>query len=120
MSEVYLGEFTKAIKHGCIIMELTFRVYVTRDLDVLIEGNGHRWITLHLDNYVNISDLDHVDEHKVDHLDSEWKKEVGAVRSVLKGVATGAELLALTEQVVLIEEHMRHVHEVLQLTDDEL
>ncbi|KAB1226276.1 hypothetical protein CJ030_MR1G003747 [Morella rubra] len=62
MSKVYLGEFTKAIKHGFIILELTLRVYVTRDLDILIEGQGHRWITPHSDNYVNISDLDDTDD----------------------------------------------------------
>ena len=50
MSEVYLGEFTKVIQHGFITLELTFRVYVTHDLDVLIEGRGHRWITQHSDN----------------------------------------------------------------------
>ena len=61
MSEVYLGEFTKAIKHGWIILELTFRVYVTHDLDVLVEGRRHRWISPHFDNYVNISDLSNSD-----------------------------------------------------------
>ena len=62
MSEVYLGEFTKAIQHGFITLELTFRVYVTRDLDVLIEGRGHRWITPHSDNYINTSDLDNTND----------------------------------------------------------
>ena len=62
MSEVYLGDFTKAIQHGFVTLELTFRVYVTCDLDVLIEGRGHRWITPHSDNYVNISDLDNTND----------------------------------------------------------
>ncbi|KAB1205869.1 hypothetical protein CJ030_MR7G027946 [Morella rubra] len=38
--------------------------------------------------------------------------------SSLKGVATSAELVALTEQVVLLEEHMRDVRAILQLADD--
>ncbi|KAB1209530.1 hypothetical protein CJ030_MR6G002435 [Morella rubra] len=57
MSEVYLGEFTKAIRHSCIILELTFCVYVTSDLDVLIEGWDYRWIIPNSNDYVNISDL---------------------------------------------------------------
>ncbi|KAB1221383.1 hypothetical protein CJ030_MR2G013107 [Morella rubra] len=55
----------------------------------------------------------------VKSMDNEWKKEVAAVQSVLKGMAMSAKLLSLTEQVVLLKEHMRQVHEVLQLADDE-
>ncbi|KAB1221410.1 hypothetical protein CJ030_MR2G013134 [Morella rubra] len=52
-------------------------------------------------------------------MDVGWKKEVAALKEVLKGVATGAELFPLTERVVLIEEHLRHVRHVLKLTDDD-
>ncbi|KAB1223085.1 hypothetical protein CJ030_MR2G013644 [Morella rubra] len=58
-------------------------------------------------------------EHKVENMDSEWKKEVAVVQSVLKGVAISAELVALIQLVVLLEEHMRHVRTILQLADDE-
>ncbi|KAB1201745.1 hypothetical protein CJ030_MR8G008978 [Morella rubra] len=46
-------------------------------------------------------------EQKVADMDVGWKKEVAALKEVLKGVATGAELFPLTERVVLIEEHLR-------------
>ena len=62
MFEIYLGKFTKAIQRGFVTLELTFHVYVTRDLDVLIRGRRHRWITPHSDNYVNISDLEDTDD----------------------------------------------------------
>ena len=62
MAEVYLGEFTKAIQHGFVTLEFTFCVYVTRDLDILVERRGHRWITPHSDNYVNISNLEYTDD----------------------------------------------------------
>ncbi|KAB1225196.1 hypothetical protein CJ030_MR1G016590 [Morella rubra] len=55
-------------------------------------------------------------EQKVADMDVGWKKEVATLKAVLKGVATCAELFPLTEQVVLIEEHLRHV---LKLTDDD-
>ncbi|KAB1210924.1 hypothetical protein CJ030_MR6G019685 [Morella rubra] len=58
-------------------------------------------------------------EQKVADMDVGWKKEVAALKEVLKGVATGAELFPLTERVVLIEEHLRHVRHVLKLTDDD-
>lgn len=58
-------------------------------------------------------------EPKVENLDSKWKKKVVVVQSVLKGVPTSAELFALTEWVILIEGHMKHVREVLQLADNE-
>ncbi|KAB1213107.1 hypothetical protein CJ030_MR5G015905 [Morella rubra] len=50
-------------------------------------------------------------EQKVADMDVGWKKEVAALKEVLKGVATGAELFPLTERVVLIEEHLRHLEE---------
>ncbi|KAB1227466.1 hypothetical protein CJ030_MR1G023798 [Morella rubra] len=58
-------------------------------------------------------------EQKVADMDVGWKKEVAVLKEVLKGVATGAELFPLTERVVLIEEHLRHVRQVLKLTDDD-
>ncbi|KAB1215954.1 hypothetical protein CJ030_MR4G023646 [Morella rubra] len=58
-------------------------------------------------------------EQKVANMDVGWKKEVTALKEVLKGVATSAELFPLTERVVLIEEHLRHVRHVLKLTDDD-
>ncbi|KAB1226381.1 hypothetical protein CJ030_MR1G015961 [Morella rubra] len=58
-------------------------------------------------------------ESKVGQLDFDWKKEVAAIRLALKDVASGAQLHALNERVVLIEEHMRRVCDVLQLTDEE-
>ncbi|KAB1202311.1 hypothetical protein CJ030_MR8G019124 [Morella rubra] len=58
-------------------------------------------------------------EQKVTDMDVGWKKEVATLKEVLKGVATGAELFSLTERVVLIEEHLRHVRHVLKLTDDD-
>ncbi|KAB1203449.1 hypothetical protein CJ030_MR8G026779 [Morella rubra] len=48
-------------------------------------------------------------EQKVADMDVGWKKEITALKEVLKGVATGAELFPLTERVVLIEEHLRHM-----------
>ncbi|KAB1209659.1 hypothetical protein CJ030_MR6G007892 [Morella rubra] len=41
-------------------------------------------------------------ERKIDNLNFEWKKEVAAIWSDLTGVASGAQLHDLTEQVVLI------------------
>ncbi|KAB1213380.1 hypothetical protein CJ030_MR5G003550 [Morella rubra] len=58
-------------------------------------------------------------EQKVADMDIGWKKEVAALKEVLKSVATGVELFPLTERVVLIEEHLRHVRHVLKLTDDD-
>lgn len=52
---------------------------------------------------------------KVGQKDHEWRKEVEAVRSDLKTVASGARLQALNFQVANMEEHMRHVHELLEL-----
>ncbi|KAB1206373.1 hypothetical protein CJ030_MR7G018896 [Morella rubra] len=46
-------------------------------------------------------------EQNVAHMDIGWKKEVAALKEVLKGVATSAELFPLTERVVLIKEHLR-------------
>ena len=57
-------------------------------------------------------------EQNVADMDAGWKKEVAALKEVLKGVATTAELFPLTQQVVLIEEHLRRVREVLKLTSD--
>ncbi|KAB1220038.1 hypothetical protein CJ030_MR3G001927 [Morella rubra] len=56
-------------------------------------------------------------ELKVVSMDAELKKQVSEVQLALKGVATSAELVALTERVVLLEEHMRDVR-VLHLADD--
>ncbi|KAB1203009.1 hypothetical protein CJ030_MR8G024570 [Morella rubra] len=47
-------------------------------------------------------------ESMVGQLDSKWKKEVAAIRLALKDVTSGAQLHALTELVVLIEEHKDH------------
>lgn len=58
-------------------------------------------------------------ESKVESVDVERKKEVAEVQLVLKDMATSAELVALMKQVVLLEVHMRHVREVLHLTNDE-
>ncbi|KAB1226512.1 hypothetical protein CJ030_MR1G018142 [Morella rubra] len=57
-------------------------------------------------------------EQNVADMDAGWKKEVAALKEVLKGVATSAELFPLTQRVVLIEEHLRRVREVLKLTSD--
>ncbi|KAB1200853.1 hypothetical protein CJ030_MR0G006137 [Morella rubra] len=57
-------------------------------------------------------------ERKVESMDGEWKRQVAEVQFILKGVATSAELVALTKWVVLLEEHMRDVRAVLQLADD--
>ncbi|KAB1209581.1 hypothetical protein CJ030_MR6G020531 [Morella rubra] len=48
-------------------------------------------------------------ELKVVSMDAELKKQVFEVQLALKGVATSAELVALTERVVLLEEHMSDV-----------
>ncbi|KAB1201103.1 hypothetical protein CJ030_MR0G005101 [Morella rubra] len=48
-------------------------------------------------------------ELKVVSMDAELKKQVSEVQLALKGVATSAELVALTERVVLLEEHMSDV-----------
>ncbi|KAB1199776.1 hypothetical protein CJ030_MR0G013668 [Morella rubra] len=58
-------------------------------------------------------------ESKVGIVDSEWRKEVAAVWSYLKGFASGAQLHALTERVSLIEKHMDRVRKVLLLADEE-
>ncbi|KAB1199699.1 hypothetical protein CJ030_MR0G015469 [Morella rubra] len=57
-------------------------------------------------------------ELKVVSMDVELKKQVSEVQLALKGVATSAELVALTERVVLLEEHMSDVRAVLHLSDD--
>ncbi|KAB1209578.1 hypothetical protein CJ030_MR6G020525 [Morella rubra] len=67
-----------------------------------------------------VSDLSHhltALEQKVADMDVGWKKEITALKEVLKGVATGVELFPLTERIVLIKEHLRHVRHVLKLTD---
>ena len=43
MSEVYLGEFTKEISHGPWVLELKFGVWVTMNLNVIVQGRGHNW-----------------------------------------------------------------------------
>ncbi|KAB1215855.1 hypothetical protein CJ030_MR4G010931 [Morella rubra] len=48
-------------------------------------------------------------ELKVVSMDAELKKQVSEVQLALKGVATSAELVALTKRVVLLEEHMSDV-----------
>ncbi|KAB1210365.1 hypothetical protein CJ030_MR6G013857 [Morella rubra] len=48
-------------------------------------------------------------ELKVVSMDAELKKQVSEVQLALKSVATSAELVALTERVVLLEEHMSDV-----------
>ncbi|KAB1216535.1 hypothetical protein CJ030_MR4G023052 [Morella rubra] len=58
-------------------------------------------------------------EQKVTDMDAGWKKEVAALKEVLKGVATSTELFPLTQRVVLIEEHFRRVRDVLKLTSDD-
>ncbi|KAB1226622.1 hypothetical protein CJ030_MR1G027495 [Morella rubra] len=58
-------------------------------------------------------------EDKVDHLNFEWKKEVAAIQSDLRSMASRAQLHALTEWVLLIEEHMARVRETLLLAGDE-
>ncbi|KAB1199743.1 hypothetical protein CJ030_MR0G013875 [Morella rubra] len=57
-------------------------------------------------------------ELKVVSMDAELKKQVSEVQLALKSVATSAELVALTERVVLLEEHMSDVRAVLHLSDD--
>ncbi|KAB1220446.1 hypothetical protein CJ030_MR3G009906 [Morella rubra] len=57
-------------------------------------------------------------ELKVVCMDAELKKQVSEVQLALKGVTTNAELVALTERVVLLEEHMSDVWAVLHLFDD--
>ncbi|KAB1226519.1 hypothetical protein CJ030_MR1G018146 [Morella rubra] len=57
-------------------------------------------------------------ELKVVSMDAELKKQVSEVQLALKSVATSAELVALTERVVLLEEHMSDVWAVLHLSDD--
>lgn len=64
MSECYLREFTKAKSHDQLILELKFRVWVTINLEVLIEGRGHQWITPNSDDYVDLSKRsDSIEEH---------------------------------------------------------
>ncbi|KAB1206161.1 hypothetical protein CJ030_MR7G014306 [Morella rubra] len=57
-------------------------------------------------------------ELKVMSMDAELKKQVSEVQLALEGVATSAKLVALTERVVLLEEHMSNVWAVLHLSDD--
>ncbi|KAB1206644.1 hypothetical protein CJ030_MR7G001542 [Morella rubra] len=57
-------------------------------------------------------------ELKVVSMDTELKKQVSEVQLALKSVATNAELVALTEWVVLLEEHMSVVRAVLHLSVD--
>ncbi|KAB1213366.1 hypothetical protein CJ030_MR5G003564 [Morella rubra] len=57
-------------------------------------------------------------ELKVVSMDAELKKQVSEVQLALKSIATSAELVALTERVVLLEEHMSDVRAVLHLSDD--
>ncbi|KAB1212638.1 hypothetical protein CJ030_MR5G009680 [Morella rubra] len=58
-------------------------------------------------------------ESKVGQLDLEWRREVAAVWSDLTSMVSGAQLHALTERVVLIEEHMCRVQDALELAEDE-
>ncbi|KAB1220037.1 hypothetical protein CJ030_MR3G001926 [Morella rubra] len=57
-------------------------------------------------------------ELKVVSMDVELKKQVFEVQLALKGIATSAELVALTERVVLLEERMSDVWAILHLSDD--
>ena len=51
-------------------------------------------------------------------MDAKLKKHVSEVQLALKSIATSAELVPLTERVVLLEEHMSDVRAVLHLSDD--
>ncbi|KAB1225916.1 hypothetical protein CJ030_MR1G004456 [Morella rubra] len=59
------------------------------------------------------------EDRKVVDMDSGWKKEVTTIQETMKRVATNAELFALTQRVVLIEEHTRQIRDVLKITDDD-
>lgn len=52
---MYLGEFSKTITHGVLILKLMFRVLVTDNLEVIIEG-VHEWIGPGSPDYVKSSD----------------------------------------------------------------
>lgn len=52
---MYFGEFSKTITHGVLILKLMFRVLVTDNLEVIIEG-VHEWIGPGSPDYVKSSD----------------------------------------------------------------
>ncbi|KAB1206356.1 hypothetical protein CJ030_MR7G018913 [Morella rubra] len=58
-------------------------------------------------------------EQKVMDMDSGWKKEIAAVQEAMRKAATSAELFALTQRVVHIEEHLSQIRDVLKITDDD-
>ncbi|KAB1201716.1 hypothetical protein CJ030_MR0G000129 [Morella rubra] len=58
-------------------------------------------------------------EQKVMDMDSGWKKEIAAVQEAMRKAATNADLFALTQQVVHIEEHLSQFRDVLKITDDD-
>ncbi|KAB1222731.1 hypothetical protein CJ030_MR2G026825 [Morella rubra] len=58
-------------------------------------------------------------EHKVLDMDSGLKMEVVVAQEAMKRVATSVKLFALNQRVVLIEEHFRHIRDVLKITDDD-
>lgn len=61
MFEYYLGESTKAIGHGQLILELKFCFWITMGLEILIEGRSYHWTTRDSNEYVDMSDLSDYD-----------------------------------------------------------
>ncbi|KAB1212635.1 hypothetical protein CJ030_MR5G009677 [Morella rubra] len=58
-------------------------------------------------------------EQKVMDMDSGWKKEIAVVQEAMRKTETSANLFALTQQVVHIEEHLSQIRDVLTITNDD-